>query len=134
MKTKYKNRYGDVYTFSLDNDGNILWEGKFEWCRCGWPNDYTQAYNKYVEDGGKMSLDKFKEEVHVWDEDKNKYKLDKYVKLVKSDTTKINMVDPSGGPYIGEGYNMSQFSDEFKDKIVDSFESIKTGYKIITKK
>lgn len=35
MKKKeiYKNRYGDIYTFTLQEDDNILWEGDFKWCR-----------------------------------------------------------------------------------------------------
>ena len=30
---EYKNRYGDVFTFTKDDDHNILWEGNFEFCR-----------------------------------------------------------------------------------------------------
>ena len=30
---KYKNRYGDVFTFTKQEDGNVLMEGKFEWMR-----------------------------------------------------------------------------------------------------
>ena len=29
------NRHGDMYTFTKQDDGNILWEGKFEFCRVG---------------------------------------------------------------------------------------------------
>jgi len=32
---EYKNRYGDVYTFTKQEDGNVLMEGKFEWVRSG---------------------------------------------------------------------------------------------------
>ena len=32
---KYENRYGDVYTFTKQEDGNVLMEGKFEWMRFG---------------------------------------------------------------------------------------------------
>jgi hypothetical protein len=31
----YTNRYGDVYTFTKQEDGNVLWEGKFEHMRAG---------------------------------------------------------------------------------------------------
>lgn len=45
MKTeKYKNRYGDEYTFTLQEDGNIKWEGSFEYCIFGFdkdPNEIT---------------------------------------------------------------------------------------------
>ena len=30
---KYRNRYGDIHTFTPTEDGNILWEGNFEYCR-----------------------------------------------------------------------------------------------------
>ena len=35
MKHEYKNRYGDIYTFTKQEDGNVLMEGKFEWVRLG---------------------------------------------------------------------------------------------------
>jgi hypothetical protein len=40
---EYKNRYGDVFTFTEDDHQDILWEGDFEWCRIGMPNDYTRG-------------------------------------------------------------------------------------------
>ena len=33
--TDYTNRYGDTYTFTKQDDGNVLMEGKFEWMRAG---------------------------------------------------------------------------------------------------
>ena len=33
MKKTYKNRYGDYYTFTKDDDNDILWEGEFSYCR-----------------------------------------------------------------------------------------------------
>ena len=45
------------------------------------------------------------------------------------------MVDPSGGPYLYEGIHLGKYlDDEFENLIIDSFEPIETGYKIITKK
>lgn len=32
---EYRNRYGDVYTFTKQEDGNVLWEGDFEFMRSG---------------------------------------------------------------------------------------------------
>ena len=32
---EYKNRYGDVYTFTKQEDGNVLWEGPFDQVRSG---------------------------------------------------------------------------------------------------
>jgi hypothetical protein len=36
---KYENRYGDTYTFTKQEDGNVLWEGNFEHCRFGYDKD-----------------------------------------------------------------------------------------------
>ena len=126
MKNTYKNRYGDVFTFTEDDDNNILWEGNFEYCRIGFPNDYTKAYNVYVADGGRLSFNEFKSVVHESDEH-NKYNM-----LVESVRDKIDMVDPSGGPYISVGMKMDSFG--FKDYVVKDFEKIITGLKIITEK
>ena len=131
---KYKNRYNDEFTFTLDEDGNILWEGNFNFCRIGYPNDYTKAYNAYVGDGGKLSFKEFQDTVHQYDEEKRQYILDnKYIQLVESLTHKIDMVDPSGGPYITAGSNMGRYSEEFKGMIVKEFQSTDTGLKIIIK-
>jgi hypothetical protein len=105
METEtYKNRYGDIYTFTATGDGNILWQGSFNHTRFAWPNDYTDAYNAYLEQGGAMPLNEFKKKVHEWDEKKKEYVMGReLVSLIKSDMTKIDMVDPSGGPYICTG-------------------------------
>jgi hypothetical protein len=33
MKETHTNRYGNKFTFTEDPDGNILWEGNFEYIR-----------------------------------------------------------------------------------------------------
>jgi hypothetical protein len=105
METEtYKNRYGDIYTFTPTSDGNILWEGSFNHTRFAWPNDYTAAYNAYLEQGGTMPLIEFKKKVHEWDEEAKDYVMGRrFISLVTSDMSKIDMVDPSGGPYICTG-------------------------------
>ena len=35
MVVNYRNRYGDNYTFTKQKDGNVLWEGDFEYIRAG---------------------------------------------------------------------------------------------------
>ncbi len=35
VKCKFRNRYGDEYTFTKQKDGNVLWEGDFEYIRAG---------------------------------------------------------------------------------------------------
>jgi hypothetical protein len=130
-QTTYSNRYGDKYTFTLLDDGNIQWDGEFRHCRMAWPNDYTKAYAAYLNFGGEMNLKEFKEEVHrsIYDEN------DKYIgpcdvarvygPLVKSNTNVICMVDPSGGPYLTEDM-------EFMGKTIKEFKSNGTGFLIIT--
>jgi len=130
-KETMTNRYGDEFVFTLLEDGNIQWAGNFEYSRIGFPNDYLPAYKAYVTNDGLMGLKEFKEEVHrsVYDEN------DDYVgpcdiarvygKLVKSKDV-INMVDPSGGPYLTEGMKIM-------GKTIKEFKSNKEGYLIITK-
>ena len=131
-KETYTNRYGDEFIFTLLEDGNIQWEGKFEYSRFGIPNDYTDAYRAYTTNGGLMGLEEFKEEVHrsIYDENDNYVGLCDiarvYGPMVKSKQDVINMVDPSGGPYLKQG--MTIMGKEIKE-----FKSNKKGYLIITK-
>ena len=60
--SKYTNRYGDVFTFEKNENGNIDWKGNFKYTRYGW------------DDSGKKIF-----------------------------------VDPSGGPFIGIGQDMSLY-------------------------
>jgi hypothetical protein len=132
MKT-HKNRYGDIFTFVEDDNGDILWEGNFEYGRVGYPNDYTKAYNAYVADGGLLSLNEFQDGVHEWDEENQRYVLGfKYASMVESLKYKIDMVDPSGGPYISVGMFLDYYG--YKDYKVKDIEKIKKGYKLITEK
>jgi hypothetical protein len=131
MRT-YKNRYDDVFTFTKDDNGDILWEGNFQYSRFGMPNDYTKAYNAFVADGGKFSFNEFKKAVHEWDDETNDYHYPKYVRLVESLPNEIDMVDPSGGPYITSGMSLDNFG--FKGYLVKGFQKIDTGYKIVTEK
>ncbi len=129
MKFKFKNRYGSEYTFTRTDEG-VLWEGNFRHCRFAWPNDYTEAYSLYSkEEEDQVTLDDFKIKVHNHNSDAFK----KYAKYVKSDRSKICMVDPSGGPYIAEGMSLGILGEEFKDMTVDSFEVVDKGYLIKVK-
>jgi hypothetical protein len=140
---EYKNRYGDVFTFTKQEDGSVLWEGSFKHCRFGSSNDYKLAYETYCHDTGKvgdspMHIEDFKEAIHeaVYDEN-DRYVGpsdigNKYQSMVKSNPW-ISMVDPSGGPYLNEHMDLGNFfSDEFDGLCIRSFESIETGYKINT--
>jgi hypothetical protein len=133
-KKTYKNRYGDIFTFILQDDDNVLWEGNFKYCRIGMPNDYTKAYKEYIDDNCNsdhcMSLKQFKEEVHRYDDESHQYVYDKYVRMVESLTDKISMVDPSGGPYISVGMSLSSFG--FNDLKVKDFVQEDNGFLIVT--
>ena len=133
MKTKtHVNRYGDEFTFTELEDGNILWEGPFKYMRWGHPNDYTQAFFQYLRDTNKSStLEEFKELVHesIYDEN-DRYVgpgevAAKYQHLIISRGDIIDMVDPSGGPYLTAGM-------EWMGKTIKEFKSKKEGYLIIT--
>ena len=137
MKTQeYKNRYGDVFTFTEDDDHNILWEGNFEYCRIGMPNDYTKAYKVYLEDREGvdeeklLGLEEFKRDVHIYEGGIHLYP--EYVRMVESLKDEIDMVDPSGGPYISRGMPLS-FIGLGEVKVKD-FQWFEGGYKIITEK
>ena len=138
MKTyKMTNRYGDKFTFTPQEDGTILWEGNFKYCRFGCPNDYTQAFFEYTRDtGGGISLEQFKELVHAYDDEKKSYVLEdrKYGELVTSNTAIINVVDPSGGPYLCSGMAVESISEELTDMEIERFEPVPQGYKIYLKK
>ena len=134
---QYTNRYNDTFTFTLQEDGNILWEGEFKHCRFGWPNVYKDAYQQYRKDGGQIHIDEFKREIDDGSFDDNERWIpsqinEQYAKLVYSDTKTINMVDPSGGPYISAGFSMDHISEDFEDRIVKSFVPVETGYLIQT--
>ena len=133
---EYKNRYGDVFTFTRDDHHDILWEGNFDFCRIGMPNDYTRAYKAYLKDNaGKqslMTLNQFKNAVHDYDDETLTYDYPKYVKMVDTLENEIDMVDPSGGPYITRGMSLSNLG--FKDYVVKDFQKTDTGMKIITEK
>ena len=129
----YKNRYGDIFKFSMNKDKDILWKGNFEYCRFGMPNDYTKAYNAYINDvDNPMVFEEFKEKVHTYDVERSQYIYDKYNRMVETLRNEIDMVDPSGGPYISVGMPMDSFG--FKGAVVDNIVPIKGGYKLITKK
>jgi hypothetical protein len=137
MKTKtHKNRYGDVFSFTPTEDGNILWEGNFKYCRMGFPNDYTKAYDTYVQDGGELELEQFINELYRYNDIHGKYVgpnelSQKYGLLVESLHDKINMVDPSGGPYISAGMKSEHIHPEVEGKVVKEFLPIDDGYVIV---
>ena len=134
---EWKNRNGDIYTFTLQEDGSILWKGNFESCRVGYPNVYKEAYQQYRKDGGQMHIDTFKESVHGF-----RYKNGeciglsetgkKYSHLIYLDENNIEGISPSGGPHIRVHQELDWLGEEFKNLCVGTITSIGTGYKIST--
>jgi hypothetical protein len=137
---EYKNRYRDEYTFTKQEDGTILWEGPFEHVRIGFPNVYKVAYQQFRKDGGELNQHDFEEKVHeqLYDEEGNWIKAgpiaETYGPMVFSDTDNMNMVDPSGGPYIKQHMNLGQFGKELNGRCVSSFHwnADKKAYEIQT--
>ena len=48
---EYVNRYGDKFTFELNERGNIDWKGQFEYVRCGF-NDNRDDITMIDPSGG----------------------------------------------------------------------------------
>ena len=137
----YSNRYGDEYTFTRQKDDTVLWKGPFTYIRIGYPNVYKEAYQQFRKDGGELNQYDFEDKVHeqLYDEEGHWIKAgpitEKYSKLVYSDHDNINMVDPSGGPFIKEHSNLGiMFGEELKGLCVTSFiwNKEKNGYEIQT--
>jgi len=138
-KVEYTNRYNDAFTFSKTEDGDILFEGEFKWMRCSWPNVYDDAYNAYcadVDSDERMTMGEFKEAVHEYDKEtfESTPLSKKYRGLVYSDQSIIDMIDPSGGPYMHAGYDMGMFDESFKGMIAEEFKPVPEGYLIKIKK
>ena len=79
-----------------------------------------------------MTMGEFQEAVHEYSKETFEYSplSKKYAPLVYSDTKKISMVDPSGGPYITIGMPANMFIPKMEGTIT-GFELIETGYKMI---
>lgn len=128
---KYTNRYNDEFTFEVNERGNIDWKGNFEYCRVGMPNDYSKAWEVFQKEYGGLDYEEFKASVHTYDEVKREYIFPDLLPLITSKKDVINMVDPSGGPYLTEGTNMKTFGI---DGIIKEFKWQKGGYEIILEK
>tara|TARA_R110000868_G_scaffold28149_8_gene105918 strand:+ start:3524 stop:3994 length:471 start_codon:yes stop_codon:yes gene_type:complete len=123
---EYINRYNDKFTFTKQEDGSVLWEGNFQYTRVGYPNVYKIAYQQYCKDGGELHIEDFIEEVHRTEYPEAggyvKSEINEaYATMVFSDTKNINMVDPSGGPYITAHSNLGYYGKELKGLLVSNF-------------
>ena len=141
MKAIYHNRYKDKITF--DHKGKtVTMSGYTPYFRYGYPNVYDKAYEKYVESAHVdaklesnqiLTREEFEKVLFVTkDEDSYEsnalYKL--FGKYIYSDMNTIDMVDPSGGPYLTVGTNLKEFfGRDYEDLII---RSIKIGKSKIT--
>jgi len=130
-RVTYRNRDGIDYTFELLEDGNVQWKGSFKYCRISYANDYSKAYKTYLKEAGFLTLPEFKDEIYraVYD-DQGTYlgmsELNKaYGKLVEPDTSIIEMVDPSGGPYL------ERCMELIRNRKIVNFKSSEEGFLII---
>jgi hypothetical protein len=122
----HTNRNGTVSTYTELRNGNIQWNGDFEFCRVGYPNDYTRAWTYFKKEYGGLEYEDFVEEVFRFNELTSEYVFPDVVPLIVSDEKTIDMIDPSGGPYMTIG-------DTIMGKEIIEFECNKEGYLIITK-
>ena len=142
MKAVYYNRYRTEITFNHTRNQVVMsGKGLTEFMRYGFPNVYDKAYDKYIDSAlidaelkinQLLTLEEFKEALFVT-KDEDSYESNVLLKLfgkyIYSDRETIDMVDPSGGPYITVGSNLKSF---FGDKIDRVVEKIRVGKDKIT--
>jgi hypothetical protein len=124
-KTTRRNRYGTIFTFTELKDGNIQWSGDFSFSRNGFANDYNKAWAYFKKEYSGLDYDAFVEEVHRYDRVRDEYIFPDVIPLIETDYDVINMVDPSGGPYMVIG-------SVILDRTIAGFKKNKEGYLIIT--
>jgi hypothetical protein len=142
MKATYYNRYNVKITFEHTKNQVVMsGKGLTTFMRYGFPNVYTDAYIKYVEsavvdaklESNQILTEKEFREVLFVTKDEDSFESNALLKLfgkyIYSDTKTIDMVDPSGGPYLTVGSNLKYFFNDKVDRIVDK---IKIGEDKIT--
>jgi hypothetical protein len=130
---KHINRYGETYIFAELDTGNVRWSGPFKHSRFSHENDYSEAWNRYLEGEyyrNKLNFPDFVKEMHnpVYNAEgkwvKNSDISEKYSQFVGSNTNIISMIDPSGGPYMAIG-------SKIFDKEIKNFIPTEYGYEIV---
>jgi len=87
--------------------------------------------NRYGDEFTGLSFEEFKEEVHKYDDENNKFVYDDIVPLITSKSDEINMVDPSGGPFIAKGMRSSLIHEDVQGKFVKEFIQKDDGWVIV---
>ena len=134
MKAVYNNRYRDKIVF--DHKGKtVTMTGYSPFFRYGFPNVYDKAYEAFVNESAEhgmelVSFEEFKKVVHEYEDKELRIKMRPYAELVYSDMDTIDMVDPSGGPYLSRGMNLKEFfGKDYEDLIIKSIKLSKSGIK-----
>jgi hypothetical protein len=106
------------------------------WYRIGFPNVYDVAYQKYVEsakvdaklaESQLLTEEEFVELIH-YRKDEDSFDSPSlwtlFGRYVYSDRESIDMVDPSGGPYITIKDNLKEFwpKGEYQDLLIEKIE------------
>ena len=146
MKAIYHNRYKDKITF--DHKGKtVTMSGYSPFFRYGWPNKYDKAYSRYLasayidanlKDNQILTEEEFERALYIDKaEDYNWHQNALYQlfgKYIYSDKDTIDMVDPSGGPYLTRGMNLKQFfGKDYEDLIIESIKIGKNNIKFKVK-
>ena len=141
MKATYNNRYGDLIVFEDVSPNEVHMSGYDYGLRIGWSNNYTKAYEAYMADVSKLvepdfdlliddpsqnitrhcTREEFEEFIHEYYPDRLN-PLARYRELVETNHSDINMVDPSGGPFLKKGYDLSRYFNDKKKRLIESIE------------
>lgn len=146
MRAIYHNRYNDKITF--DHKGKtVTMSGHSPYFRYSWPNKYDVAYTKYLasayldaklEQNQMLTQEEFEKALYIdKGDDSNWHKNALYQlfgKYIYSDKDTIDMVDPSGGPYLTVGTNLKSFFGKgYENLIIESIEIKKDKIKFKVK-
>lgn len=141
----YENRYGDKILFTELPKNKVKMSGYSQWYRYGWCNDYTEAYQVYtsqcntltepdylylVEDINENKLRQRTYPEFVYEVENNEM-FSSYLRLAKTDISRISMFDPSGGPYIHLGTNVGRYFDDGIDRIVEEIILLEDSVELI---
>lgn len=121
MKKEYINRYGDHIWFEKIDEHTVEMTGYAEhWLRIGYANDWSEAYEVYcIGNENPMNFVDFVHEMET-NYSVNEHPLRFYRKYCKTDLENLNMVDPSGGPYIALGTDIGRYFEDGKERRVQS--------------
>lgn len=101
MKVQYENRYGDIYTFELNKDNSINWEGPFQFYK------KSEDENKniiMVDPSGGPFLEKGKMLSHIVYDDSFNVIIEKFVRTKEGFTiiTKPYEYDPNDMSHLAD--------------------------------